>query len=463
MRVTALGAAGEVTGSAYLLETKSATVMVDCGLFQGGRRQEAKNRPPPQRRIRRLDAVLVTHAHIDHTGRLPLLVQRGYGGPIYATAATIELADLVLQDAARIQAVDTERANRQNERAGLPPTTPLYTPDEVAAVLQLCRPAPYDQVFEAAPGISARLVESGHLLGSVSVELTVQENGASRVVVFSGDLGPQGKPLIRNAVRLSHADLVVMESTYGDRDHKTLRTSNEEALAIIRRSVELGGKILVPAFAIGRTQELLYALAAAFRHGRLPQFPVFVDSPMAVRSTEVYRRHPELLDEEAAELIRSGELRRELEHVTAIASSQESMQLHEMPGPFMVIAGSGMCTGGRIMHHLRHNLWKPEAAVIFVGYQGSGSLGRRLVDGAQKMKIFGQPVAVNAHIATISGFSGHAGQSELVRWFDTLASSRPRLMLTHGEDESRAALASVIAERYGIQAILPILHQGIEL
>jgi metallo-beta-lactamase family protein len=463
MKITPWGAAGEVTGSAYLLEAKDAKILIDCGMFQGGRKQEAKNRPPAQRRVQRLDAVLVTHAHTDHTGRLPLLVQRGYIGPIYATPATIELTDIVLRDAAHIQVSDAERVNRKNERAGLPPVAPLYTPEEVEQTIQLFRPAPYGEAFEVAPGVAARLVEAGHLLGSVSIELTIRERGAAKVVVFSGDLGPRGKPLIRDAEALTRADLVVIESTYGGRDHKTLRESNQEALDVIKRTLDLKGKILIPSFAIGRTQELLYGLAAAFRDGRLPKFPIYVDSPMAIRSTQLYRKHTELLDDEALEMINSGELHRQLDHVTAVETAQESMSLNETPGPFMIIAGSGMCNAGRILHHLRHNLWRPETAVIFVGYQGAGTLGRRLIEGAKSVKIFGEPVAVNAQIATISGLSGHAGQSELVQWFDSLAGSRPRVVITHGEDESRAALAGVIGARYGLTPVLPVENQVMEL
>jgi metallo-beta-lactamase family protein len=463
MKITPWGAAGEVTGSAYLLETKGAKILVDCGMFQGGRKQEAKNRPPAQRRIQRLDAALITHAHLDHTGRLPLLAQRGYSGPIYATPATIELTDTILRDAARIQASEAERTNRKNARAGLPPIEPLYTPEEVSRTIQLFRPAPYDEAFEIAPGISARMVEAGHLLGSVSIELTVKERGATRVIVFSGDLGPRGKPLIRDAAALTHADMVVMESTYGGREHKSLADSSREALEVIRQSLDAKGKILIPSFAIGRTQELLYALAAAFRNGRLPKFPIYIDSPMAVRSTEIYGKHHELFDEEALALATSGQLARELDHVKPIESAQESMSLNEMPGPFMIIAGSGMCTAGRILHHLRHNLWRPETGLIFVGYQGAGSLGRRLVDGAPQVKIFGEPVAVKARIATINGFSGHAGQSELVQWFDSLAGSRPRVVITHGEEESRVALAGVISGRYDLAPVLPMENQVIEL
>ncbi len=463
MKITFLGAAGEVTGSAYLVQTKRASVLIDAGMFQGGKKQEAKNRPLPQRRIARLDAVLLTHAHLDHTGRLPLLAQHGYRGPIFATEATLELARLVLEDSARIQIFDTERVNRRNERSGAPPITPLYTPDDAAMTLELGRPLAYHERVEVAPGMTARWVDAGHLLGSASIELTVEENGARRTVVFSGDLGPKAKPLLRDAETFSRADMVVMESTYGDRDHKRLADSNREAVALIQRTVERGGKVIIPAFALGRTQELLYALAGAFHDGRLPTFPVYIDSPMAGKATEIYRRHPELFDEEARALVESGQLRYDLSHVTAVSDSSESRALNEMAGPFMVIAGSGMCTGGRILHHLRHNLWRPETAVIFVGFQGQGSLGRRLVDGARQVKIFGEPVSVKAQIATINGLSGHAGQKDLLGWFDAMAASRPRVILTHGEDRGRGALAALLRERYGLEAALPTYNETMSI
>ncbi len=463
MNITPLGAAGEVTGSAYLVESKDAKVLIDCGMFQGGKKQDAKNRPPKQQLIKHLDAVLITHAHLDHTGRLPLLVQRNLICPIYATPATIELSDIVLQDSAHIQQADAERINRKHQRAGLPPSVPLYTPEDVACTLQLFKSAPYETPFEVAPGMSARFVEAGHLLGSVSIELTVEENGNRKVLVFSGDIGPRGKPILRDVELLTQADLVVMESTYGARDHKSLSDSSQEALRVIQETLDKNGKILVPAFAIGRTQELLYVLAAAFRNGRLPKVPVYIDSPMAIRSSAVYRKHLELFDEEALELTRSGELARELDHVKPIETAQESMELNEMPGPFMIIAGSGMCTAGRILHHLRHNLWRPETAVIFVGYQAEGSLGRQLVEGAPQVKIFGETIAVKARLTTINGFSGHAGQSELVAWFDSLSGSRPQLVITHGEDKSRQALAKIINERYHLQPVLPTEGQTMEL
>lgn len=463
MKITFFGAAGEVTGSANYLETDHASILVDCGMFQGGKNQKNKNQPPKQPRFQKLDAVLITHAHLDHTGRLPLLVKSGYTGPIYATEATLELTELVLQDSARIQEYDAQRQNRKNQRAGRPMVEPLYTPDDVEQTLKLFKPVSYNNKVSAAPGISVRWVEAGHLLGSASIEVTVEENGANKTVVFSGDIGPKKKPLIRSLQPLSHADVVVMESTYGDRNHKSLIASNDEAIELIRRTAERKGKIIIPAFALGRTQELLYGLAAAVNNGRLPKFPVFIDSPMAIRATEIFRNHPYLFDDESLALVKSGQLREDLSQVVASNTAKQSMALNEMSGPIMIIAGSGMCTGGRILHHLRHNLWRPETAVIFVGYQAQGSLGRRIVNGAEEVRIFGETIAVNAEVATINGFSGHADQSELVEWFDSLSASQPRLILTHGEKKSRKALASIFEERYGVETSLPKFNETISI
>ena len=366
MKITFFGAAGEVTGSAYRVVTPHARILVDGGMFQGGTRQEAKNQPSSLRNLGRLDTVLVTHAHLDHTGRLPLLVKAGYSGPFYATAATREMTEIVLQDSARIQESDARRDNRKNERAGRPLVEPLYTPDDVDKTLNLFRSVEYDTPHEVAPGVTARWTEAGHLLGSASIQLIVEEGAATKKFVFSGDIGPADKPLIRDVDPTDYAHVVVMESTYGGRDHESLVDSNDEALSVIRRTVERNGKVLVPSFALGRTQELLYGLAAAFDSGVLPRFPVYVDSPMAIKATDVYRRHPELFDDEAVALVESGVLRREMSHVTPTASAAESIALNDTSGPMMIIAGSGMCTGGRILHHLRHNLWRPEASVIFV-------------------------------------------------------------------------------------------------
>jgi metallo-beta-lactamase family protein len=463
MKIHFHGAAGDVTGAAFQLTTERASVLVDCGLYQGGRQTTAQNRKIPTLARRHVDAVIVTHAHLDHIGRLPFLTKRGYTGPIFGTAPTFDLGRVIMRDALRLQLGDLERENRRRKRARQPLLEPLYSEEDVKRLGKLLRPVRYGAPVEVAPGVSARFVDAGHILGSASVELTVQETGDTRTVVFSGDLGARGAPLLADPVPFKHADIVVMESTYGDRNHRSLHETALEAREIIRKAVEAKAKILVPVFAIGRTQLLLYLLAGAFRRKTLPRFPIYVDSPMAVEATKIYGRNTEIFDAEAKAMLDSGELRRGLETVRPCVSAEESRALNTVAGPCMIMAGSGMCNGGRIMHHLRHNLGRPETTVLVVGYQSPGSLGRRLVDGEKHVSIFGEKVDVRGSIHTLGGFSAHAGQEELVQWFASMKSSRPQLILAHGEDRARRALAKRIESEQGVQARCPDLGEVIEV
>jgi metallo-beta-lactamase family protein len=463
MKITTLGASGgEVTGSAYYVQTKQAAVLVDCGMFQGGKKAESLNRPPTAPK-QKLDAVLVTHGHLDHTGRLPLLAKRGHTMPVFATPATIEMASLIMRDSARIQMGDAERRNRKRERAGEPPQEPLYTPEHAEQVIQLFQPVPYQEPFTVAPGIQAIWKEAGHMLGSASIQLLVQEDGKEKRVVFSGDLGPKGAPILKDFEPFEDADLVFLESTYGDHDHRPFVETVEEFVRIVKDTVEKKGKILVPTFAVGRAQLLTGLLAWMFRKKKVRPFPLFLDSPMAIEATNIYMRHRELFDEDMTRFIAEKPLRADLKTMTLSVTAEDSRKINDQQGPCLIMAGAGMCNAGRIIHHLKQNLWKPDTHVLIVGYQSRESLGRRLVEGDKIVSIHGEKVAVKAEVHTLGGFSAHAGQTDLLDWFSHLAPAKPRVILTHGEDGPREELAKKIKQLYKLPSQLPKMGDVIEL
>lgn len=464
MKITLLGAAGgEVTGSAYLLETRTARVLVDCGLFQGGRRAEDLNRPSAGIPRSGLDAVLLTHGHLDHTGRLPLLAQYGFKGPVHATEATIEMATLILRDSAKLHLQEAERENRKRQRAGEEPVDPLYTPENAETIIGRFRGVPYHKPVSIAPGIEATWAEAGHMLGSGSIQLQVTEGDVVRKIVFSGDLGPLGAPILRDFEPFHQADLVFLESTYGDRDHRPFRDTVEEFVGVVQEAVKAGGKILVPTFAVGRAQLLCVLLGWMFRTGKVKPFPVFLDSPMAIEASKIYGRHPELFDEEMSLFLKERPLEEDLRTLRSTVTAEESKAINDVEGPCLVMAGSGMCNAGRILHHLKRGLWDRRTRVMIVGFQSNGSLGRRLLDREPFVSIHGDKVAVRAEIHSLGGFSAHAGQTDLLSWFAPLAGSRPRVVLTHGEDRQRAALAAKLKERHGLDAVLPGLGDVIEI
>jgi metallo-beta-lactamase family protein len=437
--------------------------MIDAGMFQGGRQSEAKNRLPQGAQPHEIEAVLLTHAHLDHTGRLPLLIRHGFRGKIYATGATIDLAEIILKDCARIQSQDAQRKSRKAAKLNQPPVEPLYEPDDVEPFRSLTKQVQFQKPVQVADGISARWVEAGHMLGSGCIELTVEEDGKKKVIVFSGDLGPTTLPLIRQFETFDRADVVFLESTYGDRLHRPYAKTVAEFERIVKEVAKSKGKILVPTFAIGRSQQMLYHLAIMFLRKDISPFPVFLDSPMALEATKIYRKYPDLFDEELVAWQKRGLLPLNRSIFKPSVTANDSKAINDVPGPCVVLAGAGMCNAGRILHHLKFNLDKPTTHVLIVGYQGHGSLGRRLVEGQKVVSIFGERIPVRATVHTLNGFSGHADQNELLKWFSTLAPAKPRVFLTHGEDSGRGALMKLIQQRYKLTAALPRQGEVIEI
>jgi metallo-beta-lactamase family protein len=457
MRIVPCGAAGEVTGSAYLVETDKARVLVDCGMFQGAGATEKRNADLGPIDPARLDAVVVTHAHLDHTGRLPLLTARGFRGSVYCTPATEDFTRIILLDSAHIQENDAERANRKRPFGR--PVVPLYTRADVDKLNPLFETAPLKKIINVAPGVQVMFREAGHILGSTSVDMMI-EGGPT--IVFSGDLGPLNSPILNDYDPPLKADIVFQESTYGGREHRPLAETVVELRGILRDAVAQNKKVLIPAFAIGRSQQVIYHIAEAVRDGVIPPIPIYLDSPMAVEATQCYGKHRNLFDAEAKAHEASEDLKPTLDRLEFVRSPDESRALNELSGPMVIIAGSGMCDGGRIVHHLRNNIDNPNTAVVIVGYQSAGSLGQRIALGAKRVRILGRELNVRASVHTIGGLSGHAGQKDLLQWAERLAAGKPRWYLTHGEDDARTALMLLLEERFGLRVRLPRLYDSIE-
>ncbi len=449
-RLTFLGAAGEVTGSRHLLETGASRVLVDCGLVQGGRDAAARNRAPWGFEPAALTAVVLTHAHLDHSGLLPRLVAEGYSGPVYATPATVELVATMLRDSAHLQLADASRAARHGpRRAALPP---LYGFEEVEALGQRMVGLPYGELREIAPGVRIRCADAGHILGSAIVEMWI-DGAVPRKLVFTGDLGQPGRPIVCDPAVIAEADVLVMESTYGDRNHKPLAATLDELVAATTRTLlAKHGNVIVPAFAVGRAQELLYWFERLALDGRLPPLEVFLDSPLAAEVGDITARHFELFDDAARRLGSDRLAGRSGCHLHRTHSVAESMAINQIAGGAVILAGSGMCDGGRIRHHLRLNLPNPHATVLITGYQAAGTLGRRLVEGARSVSIDGARVAVRAEVITLGGFSAHADQDALLAWLRGFRAP-PRTWLVHGEPAAASALAARIKTDLGWSAV----------
>ncbi len=460
MKLRFLGGAGTVTGSRFHLSADGVQCLVDCGLHQGPDAEDL-NRGPFGFSPRALDLVLLTHAHIDHSGLLPRLVGEGFRGKILTTAATADLLEVMLRDSARIQEKDAEWSTRRARRSGDDTVhRPLYTEGDAEAVFPLIRRQRYGTTVDLGGGLECRFVDAGHILGSASIELWYPGPSGKRKVVFSGDLGKRDNPIVRDPQTVASADCVVVESTYGDRLHKSLEESVDELAAAVRETLDRGGNVLIPAFAVGRTQDIVYLLNKLVRERRLPRIDVYVDSPLAREATAVYLAHPETFDEEARRLFggRTGASLRL--HFTA--SVEQSQAINRIQSGAVILAGSGMCEGGRIRHHLKHSLWRPECSVIFVGYQAEGTLGRRIVNRAPAVRILGQEIAVRARVYTIGGFSAHADQRELADWVAAFA-TRPEVFVVHGEPGASTALARVVHERTGFVTRVPAAGEEVEL
>ncbi len=459
MKLSFHGAAKEVTGSCHMIECCGRKILIDCGMFQGARELHEDNAAAFGFEAGEIDAVLLTHAHLDHCGRLPLLTKRGFTGEIIATGATRDLARLVMLDSAHLHEEEARRDHRHGRRGGFHEA--LYdTMDALDAVDRFGRNATYLKPIELFPGITATFFNAGHILGSASIRLDLTENGRTRKILFSGDIGPHDRPLLPDPMVPDDADIVVMETTYGDRDHRPLATSVEEFLSAIRAADRRGGNVIIPTFALERAQELLWFMREGMEDGKLKKtLQVFLDSPMAISATRLFDRHPEAMRPEIARMIHEGHDPFQLPELHFTREAQDSMALNQIRSGAVIMAGSGMCTGGRVRHHLRHNLAHSDNSVIFVGYAASGTLARIIIDGAHEVKLFGDHVPVKAHIHTINGFSAHAGASDLKRWHARTGS--PELtFLVHGEKRGMDAFAHAIAPA---PVEKPQLHQSYDL
>ena len=473
MNITFLGATKTVTGSNFLVEAAGKKFLVDCGLYQGQAKDELKNEEPFLFDVNEIDFVLLTHAHIDHSGRLPKLYKDGYRNPIIATKATCDLCAIMLPDSGHIQEMEAEWKNKKRIRRGEKEIPPIYTAEEAAMSLQVFRPVGYDEIIEIDENIYVRFNDAGHMLGSAIIEVWVHEDGKQIKTVFTGDIGNNDIPLLSSPTMIESADYVVMESTYGNRHHLRNDEKAQEFLNIVSETINKGGTVVIPSFAVGRTQEILYEINnlkdvehdEEFRkkYKVLMNTPVYVDSPLAISATEVFEDNMELFDEETQEVIKAGDNPLEFPGLKFTKTADESKELNEKNESAIIISASGMCEVGRIKHHLKHNLWNPNSTILFVGYQAPGTLGRKIVDGEKKVKIFGEEIAVNARVEYIEGYSGHADQEWLLNFVYSFINKPKHIFLVHGEPEGQIVLKDKIIETTDIPVTIPSFGEKYEL
>lgn len=459
MDIQFLGATEGVTGSCYLLRVGGRQLLLECGQFQGGKKEEARNREPLTVPAREIDAVVLSHAHIDHSGRLPMLMREGFAGPIYTHHASRALCDIMLKDSGYLHEKDAEWENRKRRRKGLAPVEPLYTQLDAEDVMRQFVGVDYGERKQILPGVSVRFSDAGHILGAAVVELWLEESGRTAKLAFSGDLGHSGAPIMPDPARIEAADHVLLESTYGDRVHRSFEATLDELGSVFASASAAGGNIIIPAFAVGRTQDLLYLMSEHYDAWRLDDWQVFLDSPMAIQTTEVYANFRHLYD---AELFPHGRDRPALKNLRMSRTSTDSMAINEIESGAIVIAGSGMCTGGRVRHHLKHNVWRPECHIVIVGFQAYGTLGRRLVDGTDYVRLWGEAIRVNAEIHTVGGMSAHADQAGLLNWYAGFENAPP-VWLVHGELKAERQLKSKLEAKHGVEVEIAQFGQRLEL
>ncbi|GAB2997191.1 MBL fold metallo-hydrolase RNA specificity domain-containing protein [Psychrosphaera aestuarii] len=463
------GAVEGVTGSMYLLKTENSSVLLDSGLFQGRRDEEKKNHQTLPFDLTFIDAVIISHAHLDHSGRIPLLINEGYDGPIFMTRPTLDLVDILLKDAGSLQERDAEWENKKRRRAGKKEIDPIYTQDDAERAMNFCVGVPYCHRFNVTDDIELNYRDAGHILGSAIVEIWVDDGHKKKKLVFSGDLGNSQAALLNDPAVVSEADILLIESTYGDREHKSMEETLDEFKDVILQASRDGGNILIPSFAVGRTQEIIFRLGELYQEGLLTHQVAYLDSPMAIAVTEVYHKYQNTYNDEDQKQIQDakGNGRSNLRSLHSFLpilrysqSTKESMAINNIVNGAIIIAGSGMCNGGRIRHHFKHNLWRRQSHVVFVGYQAEGTPGRALVDGAKTFKLAGETIAVNAQIHTLGGFSAHASQSQLLSWLSNFSDPKPHLYIVHGETLAKEALKNE-AKKVGWHANIPQLNDVI--
>lgn len=468
MKIKFCGASTGVTGSCHLLTSGEHKILLDCGQFQGGKAQDALNYEKFPFEPSEIECVVLSHAHIDHCGRLPLLTKRGFEGKIYCTDATADLLSVMLKDSAYIHEKETDWKNRKAERAGREQVEPLYTIEDAEKALSLVSPILYDQQIEINSDMKIVFNDAGHILGSAITELWVTEDDKESKIVFSGDLGMEGRPILRDPTYIKKADYVIMETTYGNRIHKELGSGVEKLIEIILNTTRRGGNVVIPSFAVGRTQELIYELNRFYDSNNkyrkeLDKIFVYIDSPMATTATEIFRRNAQVFDEETREYILKGDNPLEFKNLKFTRSSKESQDLNFNKEPKIIISASGMCEAGRIRHHLKHNLWNPKNSIVFVGYQGQGTLGRSLVEGIKMVTLFGEEIQVNAEIHNLEGFSGHADQNGLFAWLAHFEQKPKQIFLVHGEEESKKDFAKLVNEKLSYEPIVVMGNSEFEL